>query len=473
MKKGLITFLSICLLLLVWQLMALYVGQPELIPSVPRLAETLFQLLRTAAFYQHISATILRGLAGMLISLACAFVSASLFARCRLVYELCRPLLPIMRSVPVISFILLALIFLKPEGIPPIIAFLTMYPLLTENITEGLLNLRPGLSLMADLFKLNGRNRLLQVVYPQLKPFLFSGLASAAGFGWRAIIMGEVLSQCAFGIGGEMKRAQNFIAVPELVAWTIMAVLISFLFDKGIGKLASVRWRVSFCAVDKDIKEYKGPVSPVGISDVTFRYTGTEVLSHFSYTFKPGIIYGIKAPSGTGKTTLLNLIGGSLKPAEGKIEYKGKQNFSAVFQEPELLSHLTVTENISLSLASAYNQTSANRLSLEALEYVEMEAFANKYPDELSYGQQQRVALARALAYPSNIMLLDEPFKGLDKALTFRIIGRILSRQAERKQTIIFSSHDPEELALLASVVIEMPQVSLPSPDYREGKTRK
>lgn len=457
MKKGLITLLSVCLLLLVWQLMALYVGKPELIPSVPGLIETLFELLKTAAFYQHISTTLLRGLVGMLISLACAFASASLFARYKLIYELCRPLLTIMRSVPVISFILLALIFLNPEGIPLMIAFLTMFPLLTENLTEGLSKLRPGLSQMAVLFRINCRNRLMQIVYPQVKPFLFSGLASAAGFGWRAIIMGEVLSQCTFGIGGEMKRAQNFIAVPELVAWTIMAVLISFLFDKGISKLATVRWPVSFCTDNKEVMQYKGPASSVMLSDVTFRYTKMEVLSHFSYTFKSGIIYGIKAPSGTGKTTLLNVISGSLKPSSGEISYKGKQNFSAVFQEPELLPQLTVSENVSLPLTSVYDKAHAICHSAEALKLVEMDSFAGKYPNELSYGQQQRVALARALAYPSNIMLLDEPFKGLDKDLTFRIINRIIAGQKENRQTIIFTSHNPEELALLASVIIELP----------------
>ena len=110
------------------------------------------------------------------------------------------------------------------------IAFLTMFPLLTENLTRGILDLRPGLSIMARQFHIKRSNVLFQIIYPQLKPFLYSGLASAAGFGWRAIIMGEVLSQCAFGIGSEMKRAQNFIAVPELLAWTIVAVFISFFF---------------------------------------------------------------------------------------------------------------------------------------------------------------------------------------------------------------------------------------------------
>ena len=193
MKKGLISFISVCLLLLLWQLIASYMDQPELIPSVPDLLKTLIRLFGTESFYQNIFATILRGISGILVSLVIALLSAFLFARYALLYELFRPLLTVMRSVPVISFILLALIFLNPESIPLMIAFLTMFPLLTENLTKGIINLRPGLSLMADQFKINRRNKLMQVIYPQLKPFLFSGLASAVGFGWRAIIMGEVL----------------------------------------------------------------------------------------------------------------------------------------------------------------------------------------------------------------------------------------------------------------------------------------
>ena len=139
----------------------------DLIPSVPDLLKTLIRLFGTGSFYQNIFATILRGISGILVSLVIALLSAFLFARYALLYELFRPLLTVMRSVPVISFILLALIFLNPESIPLMIAFLTMFPLLTENLTKGIINLRPGLSLMADQFKINRRNKLMQVIYPQ------------------------------------------------------------------------------------------------------------------------------------------------------------------------------------------------------------------------------------------------------------------------------------------------------------------
>ena len=312
---------------------------------------------------------------------------------------------------------------------------------------------------MASQFRISRKNKLIHIYYPQLKPFLFSGLVSAIGFGWRAIIMGEVLSQCAFGIGGEMKRAQLFISVPELIAWTIIAILISFLFDRGINRLSHIKWNIRFSNTTSE-KNYTSVIYPIKMADVTFQYTDIKVLSHFSYTFEPGIIYGIKAPSGSGKTTLLNLLDGSLKPDKGEISSNKEQIFSVVFQEPELLSHLTVMQNICLPLASVYNHSYSEQKARKTLEIVEMEAFRDRYPNELSYGQQQRVALARALAYPSAIMLLDEPFKGLDKALTIRIIDRMIARQTNQKQTIIFTSHDQEEIDRLASVIIRLQTVN-------------
>lgn len=232
-----------------------------------------------------------------------------------------------------------------------------------------------------------------------------------------------------------MKRAQLFISVPELIAWTIIAILISFLFDRGINRLSHIKWNIRFSNTTSE-KNYTSVIYPIKMTDVTFQYTDIKVLSHFSYTFEPGIIYGIKAPSGSGKTTLLNLLDGSLKPTKGEISSNKEQIFSVVFQEPELLSHLTVMQNICLPLASVYNHSYSEQKAWKTLEIVEMEAFRDRYPNELSYGQQQRVALARALAYPSVIMLLDEPFKGLDKALTIRIIDRMIARQTNQSRPL-------------------------------------
>lgn len=138
MKKSILIILSITILLLAWQLLAMLVRLPDLVPSVPRLLSTLAALFASGSFYQSVMATVLRGTIGMSISLMAAVGVSFLFYKCEWMYELFRPLLAIMRAIPVISFILLALIFLNAESIPLIIAFLTMFPLLTENLTKGI-----------------------------------------------------------------------------------------------------------------------------------------------------------------------------------------------------------------------------------------------------------------------------------------------------------------------------------------------
>lgn len=457
MKKSLFTILSITLLLLVWQLLSMLVRLPDLVPSVPRLLSTLAALFASGSFYQSVMATVLRGTIGMSISLMAATGVSFLFHKYEWIYELFRPLLAIMRSVPVISFILLALIFLSAESIPLIIAFLTMFPLLTENLTKGIRSRRKEFSIMARQFKIGRWNRLTQVTYPQLKPFLYSGLASASGFGWRAVIMGEVLAQCSPGIGGEMKQAQIFIAVPELIAWTVIAILISYLFDRGISWLAKQRFPIHYnkhCC--------KLPVSQrncdIRIRDISYRYGSETVLSHFSYTFEKGFIYGITAPSGTGKTTLLNLIGKILKPVQGEIEPDCKAGIAYVFQESELLSQLTIAENIALPLAAYLKKEIAFEQATSMLQKMELDGLAHRFPHELSFGQQQRAAIARALTYPSPLLLMDEPFKGLDKALNRRIIERIREQQTESGQTILFTSHNPEDLRLFADKTVRLDQ---------------
>lgn len=457
MKKSILIILSITILLLAWQLLAMLVRLPDLVPSVPRLLSTLAALFASGSFYQSVMATVLRGTIGMSISLMAAVGVSFLFYKCEWMYELFRPLLAIMRAIPIISFILLALIFLNAESIPLIIAFLTMFPLLTENLTKGIRSRRKELSIMARQFKIGRWNRLTQVTYPQLKPFLYSGLASASGFGWRAIIMGEVLAQCSPGIGGEMKQAQVFIAVPELIAWTVIAILISYLFDRGISRLAKRRFSIHY---NKHCNKQPVPKGncDIRVRDISYRYGSDKVLSHFSYTFEKGFIYGITAPSGTGKTTLLNLIGKILKPVQGEIETDCTTGVAYVFQEPELLSQLTIAENIALPLAACQTKEMALEQAVSILQKMELEGFANRFPNELSFGQQQRVAIARALTYPSPLLLMDEPFKGLDEALSRRIIERIRERQGENGQTILFTSHNPEDLRLLADKTVRLDQ---------------
>lgn len=451
MKRIVLTCLSILLIPVAWQLLSWQMAQPQLIPSFPDLIRALFRLVYSPGFLVSIGTTCLRACVGLLLSLAAASITAFLLNRSEAIRFLFMPWLSLLRSVPVISFILLALIFLNPEMIPLLIAFLTMYPLLTENLLKGLMNRRDSWKMLARQFHLNAWNRLFQINYPQLRPYLFSGLASAVGFGWRAIIMGEVLSQCVDGIGKRMKEAQVFIDVPELIAWTLVAIVLSWLTDKLISRLSdwqpSVRYRHS--AVELQAVSLKP--NDICLTDVSYSYG----VHHMNIILKTGKIYALSAPSGQGKTTLLQLLNGTLRPTGGEITGLPQQTAN-LFQEPTLLPQLTAKENIMLGGAAYYDRAILEQQSLRLLAAFQLEKQAERYPAALSYGQQQRVALARALMFPAGLLLLDEPFNGLDVELRQLVARFLVEWQQEKQATVVFSSHHADEIRAMNAEVITL-----------------
>lgn len=451
MKRIVLTCLSILLIPVAWQLLSWQMAQPQLIPSFPDLVRALLRLVYTPGFLVSIGTTCLRACVGLLLSLAAASITAFLLNRSEGIRLLFMPWLSLLRSVPVISFILLALIFLNPEMIPLLIAFLTMYPLLTENLLKGLMNRRDSWKMLARQFHLNAWNRLFQINYPQLKPYLFSGLASAVGFGWRAIIMGEVLSQCVDGIGKRMKEAQVFIDVPELIAWTLVAIVLSWLTDKLISRLSdwqpSVRYRHS--AVE--LQAVSLQPNDICLTDVSYSYG----VHHMNIVLKAGKIYALSAPSGQGKTTLLQLLNGTLRPISGEISCLPGQTAN-LFQEPTLLPQLTAKENIMLGGAAYYDRAILEQQSLRLLVAFQLEKQAEMYPAALSYGQQQRVALARALIFPAGLLLLDEPFNGLDVELRQLVARFLVEWQQEKQATVVFSSHHADEIKAMNAEVITL-----------------
>ena len=433
MKRTVLTCLSILLIPVAWQLLSWQMAQPQLIPSFPDLMWALLRVVSSPGFLVSIGTTLLRACVGLLLSLAAASITAFLLNRSETIRLLFMPWLSLLRSVPVISFILLALIFLNPEMIPLLIAFLTMYPLLTENLLKGLMNRRDSWKMLAQQFHLHAWNRLFQIDYPQL------------------IIMGEVLSQCVDGIGKRMKEAQVFIDVPELIAWTLVAIVLSWLTDKLISRLSdwqpSVRYRHS--AVE--LQAVSLQPNDIFLTDVSYSYG----VHHMNIVLKAGKIYALSAPSGQGKTTLLQLLNGTLRPISGEISCLPGQTAN-LFQEPTLLPQLTAKENIMLGGAAYYDRAILEQQSLRLLAAFQLEKQAEMYPAALSYGQQQRVALARALMFPAGLLLLDEPFNGLDVELRQLVARFLVEWQQEKQATVVFSSHHVDEIKAMNAEVITL-----------------
>jgi NitT/TauT family transport system permease protein len=112
-----------------------------------------------------------------------------------------------------------------------------MFPFICTNIIDGIRNVDRELIEMAQFYNIGKRKIVKQVYLPAITPFIFSGASSAMGIGWRAIIIGEVLSQPQFGIGTLMQTAQTYLLVRDVIAWTIIAIFISYMFEIIIRKI--------------------------------------------------------------------------------------------------------------------------------------------------------------------------------------------------------------------------------------------
>lgn len=208
--------------------------------------------------------------------------------------------------------------------------------------------------------------------------------------------------------------------------------------------------------------------SALNVRGVSRRYDGREVVIDASLDLRPGRIACLLGPSGCGKSTLLRLIAG-LEPVDGGEVVIGGVTMSApgmtvapedrgtglVFQDFALFPHLSVTDNIGFGLKALKPAQRRDRV-MELLARFHLEALAGAWPHTLSGGEQQRVAIARALARTPSVILLDEPFSGLDGHLRAAVRASVLADLRATGTAVLVVTHDPQEAMAIGDDLILM-----------------
>ena len=228
------------------------------------------------------------------------------------------------------------------------------------------------------------------------------------------------------------------------------------------------------------------PARALAVRGLTHAYGGAPAVDNVSFEVAAGEVVALLGPSGCGKSTVLRAIAGLVRPKQGAILLGGTdigpvpanaRRIGMVFQSYALFPHMTVAENVAYPLAcQGLPRAERRRKVTDLLALVRLSEYAKRLPREMSGGQQQRVAVARALAADPALLLLDEPFGALDRALRLDLQIELIRLQRSVGITTLIVTHDQEEAQTLASRLVLMnrgriEQIGSPSDIYDAPRT--
>ena len=473
MKISITKAVVIFVWILLWQITAMLVKIPLILPGPIESFIKLGDLLITKSFYQDVAFTLYRCIVGMGLSFLAGTGIALLAYKFKFLRSLFALPVNFLKATPVMAIIIYALLLLTANNVPIFVCFMMCFPPVYINILSGLDNISKEYLEMAQVFQLEARDKFSYVYLPSVEPEIKASFDLIAGLSWKSVVAAEVLSVPAHSMGYNLLNAKVYFETPELFAWILGIVGLAYSFEKLIAKIVSVM----------DIREYTGskvfgpgafkiekgektecpyrfiPVNYQGIElvNISKSFEDKDVLKGLNFIMEAGQVTALMGPSGKGKTTLLRILAGLEKEDSGIVR-NPHPTVSYLFQEDRLLPWLNVYDNLALVLKEEMDWEEADMRIKKIIKDMELEKEIYALPSHLSGGMRHRVALARALIFPTEIILMDEPFKGLDKALKERIISSCWDYYIKNRGVLLVT-HQPEDAKLLASRLITLEQI--------------
>lgn len=220
-----------------WQLGAVLMNNKLLLVGPWQVLLRLTELMRTHAFWHAIGFTFTRITLGFLLAFLLALVLAAVSARFPLAETLLRPYMVAVQTVPVASFIVIALLWLSGKRLSIFISFLMVLPVLYANLLQGLRAADKSLLEMAQVFRMSALRRVRCIYTPAVRPYVLSACHVALGLCWKAGVAAEVIGVCTGSVGGMLYDAKVYLEISDLFAWTLVIVAVSVCFEKGFVSL--------------------------------------------------------------------------------------------------------------------------------------------------------------------------------------------------------------------------------------------
>lgn len=438
--------------LIVWQAAAAGIDNRILMVGPVQVLYAFLQNVTQPDFIRTVLSSFVRIGLGFFLALFAGLLFGAAGYRFRIVGEILKPVIQTLKSVPVASFVVLLLIWFGSGRLSFFISFLIVFPNVYVNTIAGLKSADAGLLEMAQVFGMRRRNRFFYIYRPALMPYLNSCLKISLGMCWKSGVAAEVIGLPDHSLGERLYMSKIYLDTAGLFAWTLTVILISFLFEKAVLRLIRLYGeckpypaavKAAFRGRQETEQQERQPVQAerVVVSGLCKAYGERQILQDYSMTMEANRRYVLMAPSGAGKTTFLKILTG-LDNADAGMITGIPERVGMVFQEDRLCGSYNAVCNIMLGGGSA-EEAQVRREAAQILP----EDCLDKPVRELSGGMRRRVALLRAVLSDAGLLVLDEPFTGLDEENRERTAAYLLDHLGGR--TLLVTTHREEDVKLL------------------------
>ncbi len=241
-ENAVLYLIAVLLWIVLWHLTARNLNLPLLLPTPGAVLQRLGELITTAPFWRSTFFSLLRVLGGILSGVGFAVIIASLTAAYRPVEILLSPMITVIKSTPVASFIILAMLWIEDSTLPLFISFLMVFPVVWANLHTALRGIPSEYHDLAAVYRLPLGRRIRRIYAPSALPFFLSACRSSLGLAWKAGIAAEVLALPALSIGKQLNESKLYLETTDLFAWTVVVIVLSILLE-FIASLLFRKWQ--------------------------------------------------------------------------------------------------------------------------------------------------------------------------------------------------------------------------------------
>lgn len=218
--------------ILIWHVCSVFINEELLLPSPFQVLKSLTLLMGKFYFWKSVLSSVIRVIIGILLSVIIGIVLGLTAGLNKFVEELLEPLMVTVKATPVISIIIIALVWFNSSNVVIFTAILICFPIVYTNVLQGIKSIDKSLIQMANVFKVKRKYVLKDIYLPCIKNYIVSGILMCMGIGWKVSVASEVLSIPRYSIGLNLLSAKTTLETAELFAWTIVVVILSFMFEK-------------------------------------------------------------------------------------------------------------------------------------------------------------------------------------------------------------------------------------------------